>query len=132
MDPYQFAKSITAQQQLHMRNQHSNLGQNHNSTHQDTVGDSDFNLSQTLEEEEKPGLIQITTQSDTEVLTTQFSAATENCTQQDLKQGDVLYSDCKNVFMDLQKFKNENNARVQQMMSEMQKLIDTEKSQEKL
>ena len=30
----------------------------------------------------------------------------------ELEKGDVLYTDCKDAFMDLQKYKNDNNAQV--------------------
>ena len=51
------------------------------------VRDSDFNLS-----------------------LTHMQSMTSQVTQQELQKGDVLYSDCKDAFLDLQKFKNENNA----------------------
>ena len=37
-----------------------------------------------------------------------------------LKKGDALFTDCKDVFLDLQKHKNRNNVEVKRMMREMQ------------
>ena len=37
----------------------------------------------------------------------------------DIKKGDVLFSDCKDVFLDLQRHKNQNNIKVKQMMKDM-------------
>ena len=42
----------------------------------------------------------------------------------DLRKGDALFNDCKDVFLDLQRQKNQNNALVQKMMADMQKLIE--------
>ena len=36
-----------------------------------------------------------------------------------IRRGDVLYTECKDVFLDLQKQKNQNNALVHKMMLEM-------------
>ena len=46
-------------------------------------------------------------------------------TSVDIKKGDNLFSDCKDVFLDLQKHKNENNKEVKKMMREMQQLMDS-------
>ena len=42
-----------------------------------------------------------------------------------LKKGDALFTDCKDVFLDLQKHKNQNNVEVKRMMREMQQLMDS-------
>ena len=38
----------------------------------------------------------------------------------DIRKGDALFADCKDVFLDLQRHKNQNNIEVKRMMREMQ------------
>ena len=59
-----------------------------------TVRDSDFSLSQS------------------EGTTLNAATSQSLATMSELKKGDNLYSDCKDVFLDLQRHKNENNNKV--------------------
>ena len=43
----------------------------------------------------------------------------QSMTSAELKKGDALFSDCKDVFLDLQRHKNQNNVEVKRMMREM-------------
>ena len=83
------------------------LLQQNNST---VVRDSDFNLSQTAEDVSN-GAVPMPSN-----VTIGF----------DLTQGEALYSECKSAFMDLQKHKNDNNAHVDDLMREMQRMIDSD------
>lgn len=60
-----------------------------------TVRDSDFNLSQS------------------DITGNNYTAVNISHTGDNLKKGDNLYNECKEVFFDLQKQKNQNNALVE-------------------